>query len=300
MDLSRLNYFVGVAQAGSFSRAATELNMSQSALSRQVALLEAELGQPLMTRDGRGVVLTESGQALLAHARDIFALAERAHADLQDRHASPRGQVTVGLPPRVAHALAADIVQAFRAEYPDAVITVVEGLSIRLREWLVAGRLDLAILFDPMNSPQLQLDTVAREPLVLVSPHAVQPRHKRIKLEELAALQLVMPRAPNALRQLLEDHCRPRGLTLQIVAEVDSVQTVLSLVARGVAHTVLPASAVRAWTGPGKLHVTEIHSPALRNRVVLAVPKARPATRTSRFAVSLVRELAAAHYQPLE
>jgi LysR family nitrogen assimilation transcriptional regulator len=293
MDLNRLRYFVRVAEAGGFSRAAATLNMSQPALSRQVLLLEEEIDQRLLVRTGRGIELTDSGVALLAHAREIFALAQRAEADLQDRRASPRGHVTVGLPPRVAHALTADIVQRFRAEYPDAVITVVEGLSIRLREWLVAGKLDLAILFDPPYSAQLQLDTVAREPMVLI---AATPLSKRMRLADVATLPLVLPSSPNALRQLLEDQVKPRGLELKVVAEVDSVQTVLSLVARGVAHTVLPISAVRTWNYPQTVHVAAIYSPAIRNRVVLAVPKARPATRASRFTVALVQELAAAYY----
>jgi LysR family nitrogen assimilation transcriptional regulator len=83
---------------------------------------------------------------------------------------------------------------------------------------------------------------------------------------------------------------------LRVVAEVDSVQTVLSLVARGVAHSVLPASATREWTYAKKPHVAAIHAPAIRNRVVLAIPKARPATRASRFTADLLRELTTQYY----
>jgi LysR family nitrogen assimilation transcriptional regulator len=95
---------------------------------------------------------------------------------------------------------------------------------------------------------------------------------------------------------LLERETRPRGLPLSIVAEVDSVQTVLSLVARGVSHTVLPHSALRLWGYDQPLHVAQIHAPAIRNRVVLAVPKARPATKPSRLAITLLRTLALEHY----
>lgn len=293
MDLARLRYFVAVVEAGSFSRGAAALHMSQPALSRQVLLLEQEVGQALFVRTGRGAEATEAGLALLGHARAISELTERARADMRDRHASPHGRVVIGLPPRVAHVLTADLVERFRARYPDAVICVVEGLSIRLREWLVAGSLDIAILFDPPASPQIQEETLAREPLVLVGP---QPLPRRIRLADVAALPLVMPSGPNALRQLLERETRPRGLPLRIVAEVDSVQTMLSLVARGVSHTVLPQSALRLWTYPQPLHAAAIHAPAIRNRIVLAVPKARPATRPSRFAVEVLRALALEHY----
>lgn len=293
MDLTRLRYFVATAEAGSFSRAAAALHMSQPALSRQVLLLENEIGQRLLERNGRGAKPTESGVALLAHARNIFDLAERARADMHERQLNPRGQLTVGLPPRVAHVLTADLVERFHAEFPDASITVVEGLSIRLREWLVAGRVDVAIVFDPPPSSQLQQETLVREPLVLIS---VQTLPQRIRLAEVAQRALVMPSGPNALRQLLEQYTRPRGLNLKLIAEVDSVQTVLSLVARGVADTVLPLSAIKAWNYPQLLHVAAIHAPAIRNQLVLVVPTARPATRLSRFASKLLRELVSTHF----
>ena len=293
MDLLRLKYFVAVAEAGSFSRAAAALHMSQPALSRQVLLLEEEVGLRLLERTGRGAQATESGLALLGHARGIFELTERARADMRERQISPRGRLTVGLPPRVAHVLTADLVERFHAQFPDAAISVEEGLSIRLREWLMAGRLDLALVFDPPHSPQLQQETLVREPLVLISS---QPLPQRMRLAEVARRPLVMSSGPHALRQLLEQHTRPRDLQLKLVAEVDSVQTVLSLVARGVADTVLPISAAKAWIYPQPLHMAAIHAPAMRNQLVLAIPKARAATRLSRFAAQLLRELASAHF----
>ena len=293
MDLTRLRYFVAVVESGSYSRAAAALHMSQPALSRQVLLLEEEVGQRLLVRNGRGASANEAGLALLAHARGIFELADIARADMRERQSSPRGQVTVGLPPRVAQVLTADLVERFREQYPEATVTIVESLSIRLREWLVAGTLDMAILFDPPPSPQLAEETLGREPLLLFGP---RPLPKRVKLAELSALPLVMPSGPNALRQLLEAHTRPRGLALDIVAEVDSVLTVLSLVARGVAHTVLPASARRLWTYPQALHEAAIVSPAMRNRVVLAIPKARPTSKPQRLAAEQLRALALKQY----
>ncbi|MCY1165385.1 LysR substrate-binding domain-containing protein [Polaromonas sp.] len=293
MDLRRLEYFVAVAEAGSFSKAAAVLVMSQPALSQQVAALEQETGQRLLNRTGRGAEPTEAGLALLAHARAIFELAERARADMRERQLIPSGRITIGLPPRVAHAMTADLVERFRAEFPDAAISVEEGLSIRLREWLVAGRLDVAVLFDPPASPLLSIETVARESLVLM---ASTPLPSRIRLAEVAALPLVLPSKPNSLRQLLESEARPRGSLLKVVAEVDSIKTVLSLVARGVAATVLPASAIREWTHSTPPFMAAIHAPVIRNRLCIAVPKARPATRLSRSLVQLTRELCVQYY----
>jgi LysR family nitrogen assimilation transcriptional regulator len=293
MDLTRLQYFAAVAEAGSFSRAAAALNLSQPALSRQVLLLEEQVGQRLLERHGRGAHTTEAGVALLAHARGIFDLAERAQADMRERQRSPRGRITVGLPPRVAHLLTADLVESFHAEFPDAAITVVEGLSIRLREMLLAGRADLAIIFDPAHSPQLQLETLVREPMVLVS---AKPLPAKMRLADVVRRSLVMPSGPHALRQLLEEHTAPRGLPLNLWAEVESVQTVLSLVERGLVDTILPVSAVKAWLYEQPLHVATIHAPVMRNKLVLALPSARPATRLSRYATKLLRELVLKHF----
>ncbi len=293
MDYTRLQYFVAVADAGSFSRAAAALHLSQSSLSRQVQLLETEVGQRLLERTGRGAALTDAGVALLGHSRGIFDLMERASTDMHERQAAPRGRVTVGLPPRVAHVITADLVDRFRAEFPQAAITVVEGLSIRLREWLVAGRVDVAIVFDAPASPQVQQEVLLRERLVLVSN---QPLPARMKLADVVHRTLVMPSGPHALRQLLEKNTQPRGLTLKLAAEVDSVQTVLSLVARGVADAVLPVSGTQAWVYPQTLHVAEISAPVIRNSLILAVPTARPATRLSRHASHLLKELVAEHF----
>jgi LysR family transcriptional regulator, nitrogen assimilation regulatory protein len=118
----------------------------------------------------------------------------------------------------------------------------------------------------------------------------------RVRLADVAALQLVLPSKPNSLRQLLESEVRPRGYLLKVVAEVDSIKTVLSLVARGVAATVLPASAIHEWTHRTPPYMAPIHAPAIRNRLCIGVPKARPATRLSRFLVQLTRELCVQYY----
>uniref|UniRef100_UPI0028AB2936 LysR family transcriptional regulator n=1 Tax=Comamonas sp. TaxID=34028 RepID=UPI0028AB2936 len=99
MDFVRLQYFMAVAQAQSYSKAAAALNLSQPTLSRQVQLLEAELGQPLLERHGRGVRLTESGKAMLAHGRSICAAVDAAQACMGDGLQSPRGQDPPGLRP---------------------------------------------------------------------------------------------------------------------------------------------------------------------------------------------------------
>lgn len=290
MDLGKLRSFVAVADTGSFSQAAAMHNQAQSSLSRQIAALEAELGLRLLERHGRGAVPTEAGQVLLGHARGLLEGAERALTDLRELQANPGGRVTVGLPPRVALGLSVPLVHAFRAQFPRAVITVLEGLSMALREQLIAGRLDLAILFDPPPAPQIRTEPLLREPLLLVAPPGSR-LPARIALAALPQYPLVLPSAPNAIRALLDRALAPRGIQLQVAAEVGAVGTALALVARGEGCSVLPASALAAHPAGATLPQAPLGPPAIRNQMVLAMPVARPATRLLRETAQLLRTL---------
>jgi len=290
MDMRQLEYFVNVVEAGSFSRAAVVLNLAQPSLSRQIALLEADLGQRLLTRTGRGAVPTEAGEALLVHARAMLDTAARARDEMREMHASPGGRVVVGLPPRVALGLSVPLVQRFRERFPRAVIAVLEGLSLSLRESLIAGRLDLALLFDPPASGQLHYEPLMRERLLLVAP-AGSRLPERVGLTALAAYPMVLPSAPNAIRSLVDAALRPRGVELQVIAEVGAVQTVLALVHKGVGCTILPESALSMHGTGSVLPHAVIGPPAIWNALVLATPLARPATRLTRETAQLLREL---------
>ncbi len=288
MDLRQLESFVAIADSGSLSRAAVALNLAQPSLSRQLAQLESELGQRLLVRTGRGVQPTAAGEVLLGHARSMLDTAQRARDELRDLTDNPTGRITVGLPPRVALGLSMPLVQGFRARFPRAVITVIEGLSLGLRESLIAGRLDLALLFDPQPSPLLRVEPLMRERLILVAPPGSR-LPARAGLASLAAYPMVLPNAPNAIRGLVDAMLRPRGIALQVIAEVGAVQTVMALVAQGVGCTIVPESALPV--AGGRLAWAPIGPPAIWNALVLATPVARPGSRLLRETQQLLRTL---------
>jgi LysR family nitrogen assimilation transcriptional regulator len=293
MDLKQIEYFVRVAERRSFSRAAELLGVAQPSLSRQVRLLEQELGQHLLYRNGRGAEPTEAGLRFLEHGRALLALAARAKEDLQDlRGTPPAGKVVIGLPPRVARPVTPSLVQAFRRACPDASITVAEGLSTQVREWLLAGRIDLALLYDPPPSPQLSYESLFREDLVLAAAPATHPPlPASVKVAHLGDYPLILPSLPNAIRTLVESVCRRQGVRLNVAAEVDAVQTIAQLVAQGDACTILPRSAVLGPAADHPLALCRIESPTIRNDLVLAMPRHRPATRLAEATAQLLREL---------
>ena len=293
MDFVRLQYFAAVAQAQSYSKAAAALNLAQPTLSRQVQLLEAEVGQALLERHGRGVRLTESGRAMLAHARAILAAVDGARADMAERLSSPRGKIRVGLPPLVASLITPDLVQQFLQACPEASIIVEESLSIRLREWLAADRLDVAVLFDPSHTAQLLIEPLAREPLVLISTRALP---EKVKVAQLVDYPLVLPSRPQALRVIFDEAVEDQHLPLRIVAEVDSIKMVLSLVARGVGCSVVPASAIKTWPAAQPVHAAQLVNPVIRNRIVLATPAARPSNRLVKAVNGIIKVLVKRHF----
>ncbi|CAN7375047.1 LysR family transcriptional regulator [Acidovorax delafieldii] len=290
MDLRQLEYFVAVTEQGSFSRAAASLNLAQPSVSRQVALLEEELGQRLLERTGRGVTPTPAGHALLAHARVMLNAASQALSDLKEMHAEPVGRVVVGLPNRVAMGLSVALMKEFRQRFPNALLSIVEGLSLSLREGMIAGRIDLGLLFDPAPTPLLSYEQLMRERMMLVAPKAYR-LPELVALSTLANFPLVLPGSHNPIRTLVDAVLLPRRIVLNVVAEVGAVHTALTVVEEGLACSILPDSALHLSRRPDEIQAAPIGPPAIRNQLVLAIPRARPATRLVAETAKLLREL---------
>jgi len=291
MELKQLEYFVQVVDAASFSRAALALNVAQSTLSRQIALLEAETGQRLLVRTGRGATPTPAGASLLPHARTMLHVAQVANEELRDLHASPSGRITLGLPSVVALRIGVALVQQFRQRFPRAVLSMSEGVSPQLGEWAIDGRLDLALLHNPPPSSQLTYMPIGSEKMVLVGPAGGAKLPQQIDPLALDRYPMVMTTALNAVRDRIESVLKPRGVELQIVAEAGYVHTVLGLVASGVGYTILPEGALSLWEHTDRLQYAPIGPPLIRNHLVLAVPRARPATRLSTGVIAIVKSL---------
>ncbi len=291
MELRHLEYFVQVVESGSFSAAASALDLAQPTLSRQIAQLEAELQQRLFSRTGRGVAPTPAGIVLLVHARSVLKTIHLAKDELRDMEASPVGRVVIGLPPRISVAVSAALIQRFREHMPRAVLSISEGLSVNLREWLIAGRLDVALLFDPPATPSLLYEPLLEEQLVLVGQWSLEPLPEMVRPEALISYPLVLPSAPSSIRGVIDAELVPRGLQPNIIAEVGGVTTVLTLVAQGVGYSILPESVLRTVGAGYRLRSAKIGPPMLMNKLFLALPRAGASSRLLRETLGLLKAI---------
>ena len=298
MDLRQLTYFVRVAELGSFTRAAIALRVAQPALSRQVRLLEVELRQNLLIRNGRGAVPTEAGELLLAHGRGILHQVERAREELDRMRGTLAGRVAVGLPPSIGRVLTVPLMRSFRQRMPEARLSVIENLSAAVQAQLLSGGLDIAVLYDARPTPGLDLQLLLHQPLVLVGrrPAGLQedPPPPPLSLAEVSRLPLVIPSRPNAIRMYVESEMARIGSSLQVALEIDGVSAILDLVADGAGFAVLSRDAVARSIHPSAYTVREVASPPLQIPVYTAVSDLRRDTLTQQATLNLIRSTALA------
>lgn len=305
MNLKQLEYFVHVAELGSFSKAALVLGIAQPALSRQVRALEIDLRETLLLRNGRGVALTEAGQRLFEHGISILHSVAQAREDMGASRDEPVGRITIGLPPTIGRQLTLPLVDGFRQKLPRARLVIVEGLSSHIVEWITTGRVDIGLLYNPEAQAGLELKRLLDEPLCLVqrrTPQAVGTAGKRsaakatvpplTPLASLSGLPLIVPERSHVIRRLLETQAALAGLKLDIAWEVSSIGSIIDLVCAGYGHAVLTANAVAASGRADELVATPLTDPPLQSVLFMASSAHKRPGPLMRHAARLLTELA--------
>jgi len=289
MNLKQLEYFVQVAEIGSFSKAAVVLDIAQPALSRHVRSLETDLKTYLFTRNGRGVTLTEPGKRLFDHSVAILRLVRQAREDLGANRDEPVGHVTLALPPSAGRQLTVALVEGFKTRFPAARLAIVEGLSTHIVEWVTTSRVDVGLIYNPEAQPGLEITPLLQEHLGLVSP-AGGPAAP-LPLRELSHYKLIVPERVHAVRRLLETRAALAGIKLDIAWEVSSVPSIIDLVCAGYGHAVLSASGVAASTRAAELVVRPLTDPAVVTVLCMAVSATKRPTPLAQQTMRLVTEL---------
>jgi LysR family nitrogen assimilation transcriptional regulator len=290
MNLRQIEYFVHVAESGSFSRASAAMGTTQPAISRQVRALERELDRSLFHRNGHGVSLTDMGQRFLAHAKGILHQLDGARHAVTGSEADLVGKVVIGLPPSIGQMLTMPLVREFRERYRSAELTIMEALSVPLQERLLAGRIDVAVIHNPVPSPLISVEPILSESLCLLSAsRATRPRPVAFRM--LEKFDLIFPSAPHPIRSLVEGEAARRGLKLNVVLEIDAIANSLQLVAEGYGHAVVPFNVVRAGMSGAGIVARPIIDPTLGSMVALVTPARRPTTRLTGEVVEMLRRV---------
>jgi LysR family transcriptional regulator, nitrogen assimilation regulatory protein len=291
MDLKQLEYFVNVVDLGGFSRAGRLLGIAQPAISRQIRSLEVELRQNLLLRNGRGATPTEAGKRLLGHARGILQQVDRARREVDETKDAPVGHVVVGLPPTVARHLTLPVVREFRQRYPGGSLAIVEGLSATIHEWLLVGRVDVGVVYNPIASPAVDARPLLDEQLCLISVRRKGRIARTLRLSDLPLYPLIIPSRPHAIRMFVETQLAALGLRPQVVMEIDAVPAILELVAEGQGNAVLSARALDSAEATRLLYARAIVQPRLLSKLALATSAQRPSTPIQQRTIELIERL---------
>ncbi len=252
MDLKRLRYFVAVADAGSFTRAAARLNMSQPPLSRRIQELEAELGVSLIDRDARPMALTQAGKFLLEEARLILLRVERLEQSMKELTRVERPLVRVAAPPSAIPLALPTILRRFRETWPLARVSLVELTSLEQIRALNAGLIDVGFGRVRVDDAAVHRVVLRDEPLLAALPsrHALAGEPV-VSLADLAHEPLAIfpndagPSFGGTVLTIFGDY----GLSPRELVEVRDLQTAMTLVAAGEAVSLAPDGA-RFFTHP--------------------------------------------------
>ena len=202
------------------------------------------------------------------------------------------GRVAIGLPPTLARVLTVPLTRAFRRELPDAQLSISEGLSAVMQEWLLNGRLDIAVLYNAQPAAGIERTPLLDEDLLLVQARppglSEDPPPPPIALREVARLPLVIPSRPNAIRMHVESEMAGMGCRPVIALEIDGVSAILDLVADGAGCALLPRNAVTSSIRPSAFTTRMISDPPLRTRLSVVTSSLRPATLTQQATLALI------------
>ena len=231
MDLVLLRSLLAAADAGTITDAAANIHVSQSALSRRLQQLEADLGATLIVRNRHGIELTDVGRLTVEQGRDIVDRYDQLRRSIVENLGLQRGEVRVGGGATVASFLLPTAIAEFHSRHPGIIFHVKEAGSHEIASDVSGGRLDLGVITLPVSARDLDISELFRDEIVLVgrSDHALS--RKRATVRDLDGRTLVGFEQGTAIRQIIDRSLLGAGVQVEVVMELRSIPSILKMVA---------------------------------------------------------------------
>jgi len=274
MELRSLHYFVRIAELGSITRAAAHLHVAQPALTRHVQRLEDELNVALFTRANRGVRLTEAGQKLLDGATRILRDIERTGDEIRAQDAHPSGKIILGITPTLCPVLVPDLLARMRRDYPMIELKIMHAGMVRLEEFVIDGRVDIALLSELSRSRLIQSTRLAEEEMVLVTRAGMRPAGA-VTGDELRRTPLILG---DGLRAAMDALLAGHEVELNVETELNDHETIRLMVAQGMGAAVLPLSSAARECARGLIEAHRITENGVFRTLALGVRASRNAS----------------------
>ena len=292
LDTLGVQAFISIADHGSFQRAAAELHISQTAVTRRLQNLESHLGIKLVERTTRIVALTATGNDFLPQARRLMGELSNALAEIVESGKARRGHVCIACVPTAGIQFLPKIIQEYSASFPDNRITILDHSSIAVAEAVVRREADLGINVAPTHHPELISARLLTDQFALIcrDDHPLANK-KGLAWKQLAPYPLIFAGEANANRSVLDQALGGRKIKLQLFYEVQRSSTALGLVAEGVAMAVVPRLAVQKGAYP-RLRAIALVDPVISRSLVLVTRNAADLSPAARALYELIKRRA--------
>jgi LysR family nitrogen assimilation transcriptional regulator len=276
IDLRRLRYFLAVCDHGGFLRAAEAIGVAQPALTRQVKLLEQEIGQQLLERDVRGARPSEAGRFLVTRSRRHLEGLDVALRDLWQTFTDTTGEVTLGICPSIAPLFLDDLVRHLGVRHPNLSLSVIQAYSGDLKSLMQAGRIDVALTYRGSILNGASSQDLLSERLALVCGAKARRPKSAISIGALKKLKLILPSQRHELRSIIDRVCAAQGVHLTPDLELDSLDAVKAMLMSEelILYAILPFHSVQQEVASGIFALADISHSDMRRTVSLVASDA--------------------------
>lgn len=266
MDIRQLRYFLAIAEEENITKAAEKLHIAQPPLSKQLKLLEEELGVKLIERSTRKIKLTDTGEKLKRRGEQMLKLMETTVKELKDINEGLQGTLSIGTVASSGAALLPERIRDFHQKYPGINFEIWDGDTNRILDMLNSGIVDIGIIRTPFNTEIFESICLPNEPMVAVSSDINwDKKQKNIKLNELINKPFVVDRR---FENLIVKACQEEGFEPKILCRSDDVRSVLLWASTGIGVAIVPKAAINLISNENLMY-KEINESSLETQIAI-------------------------------